>query len=135
VTSPDLYPTLLEVAGSPVRADQCSDGTSFVPSLRGQKFERGPLFWYYPHYSNQGGQPAAAVRSGDWKMVLSYDGGSRELYNLRSDISEARDLSTEEPDIARSLTAELERWCAAVGAYPPRPNPLDPFADLDGRGL
>ena len=135
VTSPDLYPSLLEVAGSPVCAEQCSDGKSFVPSLRGEKFERGPIFWYYPHYSNQGGQPAAAVRSGDWKMVLSYDGGSRELYNLRSDISETRDLATEEPDIARSLTAELEHWCAATGAFPPRPNPFGPFADLEGKGL
>lgn len=135
VTSPDLYPTLLEVAGLSVNTLQCIDGRSFVPSLRGEEFQRGPIFWYYPHYSNQGGQPAAAVRSGDWKLVLCYDGRAQELYNLQSDISETTDVAAEEPYIARALAAELERWCAAIGAYPPRPNPLDPFADLDGRGL
>lgn len=55
VTSPDFYPTLLEAAGLPFMIDQHVDGKSFMSLLKGeQNFERGPIFWHYPHYGNQG---------------------------------------------------------------------------------
>lgn len=134
VTSPDLCPTLLEAAAISPSAEQCKDGQSFVPALRGEPFERGPIFWYYPHYSNQGGTPAAAVRRGTWKLIRSYDGGTTELYELSDDIAEDNDLAAKEPGVARTLTSELEAWCAEVGAAAPRANPFNPFDDVPGNG-
>ena len=59
VTSTDFYPTLLELAGLPPLPRQHLDGVSLVPLLKGGSLARGPLFWHYPHYGNQGGAPGA----------------------------------------------------------------------------
>ena len=69
VTSTDFYPTLLELAGLPLRPQQQVDGMSLVPLLKGDSLARGPLFWHYPHYGNQGGAPGGVVRDGDWKLI------------------------------------------------------------------
>ena len=61
VISTDYYPTLLEAVGLPPRLQQTLDGVSVVALLKGKSMPERPLFWHYPHYSNQGGRP---VRSG-----------------------------------------------------------------------
>src|SRR5205814_820448 len=55
-------------------------------------FSRTNLFWHYPHYSNQGGKPSGAIRSGDFKLIESYEDGSLELYNLKEDPGETNNL-------------------------------------------
>ena len=61
VTSPDFYPTLLDLAGlDPLPAQHC-DGENIAPLLRGEALDRGPIFWHYPHYGNQGGTPGSSV--------------------------------------------------------------------------
>lgn len=124
VTSPDFYPTLLEAAGLPLLPEQHVDGTSFLPLLRGEEeFDRGPLFWHYPHYANQGGTPGSSVRLGDWKLIEFFEDGRLELYNLREDLSETRNLAEQEPAIARDLHERLVAWRASVEALVPEPNP------------
>ena len=55
VISTDFYPTLLQLAGLPLKPEQHRDGVSIVPMLEGKPMKCGkPLFWHYPHYSNQG---------------------------------------------------------------------------------
>ena len=65
VTSPDFYPTILELADlDPIPIQHC-DGTSIAPLMRGaESIEREAIFWHYPHYGNQGGTPGSSVRSG-----------------------------------------------------------------------
>ncbi|NLO74547.1 MAG: DUF4976 domain-containing protein, partial [candidate division WS1 bacterium] len=124
VTSPDFYPTLLEAAGLPLLPEQHVDGTSFLPLLRGEeRFDRGPLFWHYPHYANQGGTPGSSVRLGDWKLIEFFEDGRLELYNLREDLSETRNLAEQEPAIALDLHERLVAWRASVEALVPEPNP------------
>jgi arylsulfatase A-like enzyme len=122
VTSTDFYPTLLEMAGLPPRPGQHIDGASFVPLLKGAGTGRGPIFWHYPHYSNQGGSPGAAVRSGDWKLIEFFEDRRAELYNLREDIGEKRDLAKSNPEKARELLDMLHAWQKATGAVLPAPN-------------
>jgi arylsulfatase A-like enzyme len=122
-TSPDLYPTLLELAGLPPRPAQHTDGVSIVPLLRGQPFERGPIFWHYPHYGNQGGTPGSSVRLGDFKLIEFFEDGRLELYNLREDIGETNNLVNDLPDVARDLHARLTAWREQVEAKIPQPNP------------
>ena len=57
--STDFYPSLLEMAGLPARDEQALDGVSFVPALNGELFNRGPIFWHFPQYSNHGMQSRA----------------------------------------------------------------------------
>ena len=123
VTSPDFYPTLLEAAGLPLRPEQHSDGLSFLPLLRGETFERGPIFWHYPHYSNQGGTPGAAVREGDYKLLYFFEDDHLELYNLREDIGETQNLINDQPSVARKLIRELQNWQRKLDLEKPRPNP------------
>lgn len=94
VISMDFFPTFLQCAGLELMPEHHMDGMSFLPLLEGAEdkdFERGPLFWQYPHYSNQGGCPSVAVREGEWKLVYFYEDESIKLFNLVADISETTD--------------------------------------------
>jgi arylsulfatase A-like enzyme len=122
VISMDFYPTILELAGLPLRPRQHMDGRSLVPLLEGRTLDRGPLFWHYPHYGNQGGAPAAAVRDGDWKLIEWYEDGKRELFNIRDDIGEKQNRAAEMPGKVRELAAKLDKWRHCVGAVMPTTN-------------
>lgn len=122
VISTDFYPTLLELAGLPLAPQQHRDGVSLVPLLRGGKLQRGPLFWHYPHYGNQGGAPCGAVRDGDWKLIEWYEDGSLELFNLRDDLGERRNLAADRPEKVKDLHARLMAWRKDVNAVMPTPN-------------
>lgn len=123
VLSTDLFPTLLELAGVPSPPEVSLDGVSFVPLLRGVGLARGPLFWHYPHYGNQGGAPGGAVIDGDWKLIEWYEGGQVELFQLGRDPGEQRDLAAVEPGRVGELRERLGAWRAQVGARMPTPNP------------
>jgi arylsulfatase A-like enzyme len=118
VLSTDYCPTILELAGVPSR-DAKIDGVSFTSLLKGQSRRRGPMFWHYPHYGNQGGAPAAAVRDGDWKLIEWYEDGSVELFNVREDVSEKNNLAAQQPQRVRQLRDRLEAWRKDVGAKMP----------------
>jgi arylsulfatase A-like enzyme len=119
----DFFPTLLDMAGAPAASYADVDGQSLVPVLRGEKVAERNLFWHYPHYGNQGGEPSAIMRSGDWKLIHYFEDGRNELYNIADDIGEQTDLAMREPDRIRSMFAELQRWQNSVGALHPTANP------------
>ncbi|MBY0229816.1 MAG: sulfatase-like hydrolase/transferase [Gemmataceae bacterium] len=107
-------------------------GTSSVPVIgtdlgamleKGWDAEAKPLFWHYPHYSNQGGKPGGAARDGSWKLVEHYEDGRRELFDLSKDAGEHRNLAAEKPEVAKALAAKLDAWRKAEGARMPTPNP------------
>src|SRR5262245_153877 len=123
VCSIDFFPTFLDMAGIKSNAKSI-DGVSLVPLLRGGKeLKRDALYWHYPHYSNQGGQPGAAVRRGDYKLIEFYEDGKLELYNLKEDVSETTDLAGKMPENTKELHGLLRDWRKAVAAQMPTPNP------------
>ena len=75
-----------------------------------------PLYFHYPHYSNQGGFPGAAVRQGNWKLIERFEDGRVHLYNLASDIGEQRDLANQEPERVASLRNNLHEWYQQTNA-------------------
>jgi len=113
----DLLPTLCDLAGVPI-PDRI-DGRSFRGLLDGTRHVgHDHLFWNRPG-------TAQAVRRGDWKAVRfrpgaagAGPGGRFELYNLRTDIGERRDVARRHPDIVGELNALMD---AAVGPDPRRP--------------
>ena len=123
VSSPDFAPTLLAMAGAAPRPDLHTDGVNLVPLLTGEELQREALFWHYPHYGNQGGTPGSSVRAGDYKLIEFFEDGRLELYNLREDVSEERNLVSREPALAARLHQMLCAWRVAVEAKLPQPNP------------
>ncbi|MEM6279585.1 MAG: sulfatase [Verrucomicrobiota bacterium] len=123
--STDFYPTILEMAGLPARPEQHVDGRSLVPVLRNPfaKFDRGPIFFHYPHYANQGGFPASAVRKGDYKLIQDLEDGAYELYNLETDPEEHNNLEQLESEVVSELSSELDEWRREVDAKPLRKHP------------
>ncbi|MFK5922896.1 MAG: sulfatase [Verrucomicrobiota bacterium] len=123
--STDFYPTILEMAGLPQKKQQHVDGKSFVKLLHDPfaHFDRPPLFWHYPHYSNQGGFPASAVRVGDFKLIEDLEDGELELYNLRDDMSEHNNLIQLYPERAEKMYRMLGDWKKKVDAKALRANP------------
>jgi arylsulfatase A-like enzyme len=112
------------MAGLPARPEQHCDGLSFAPVLRqdGELPER-PIFWHYPHYGNQGGTPASALRLGRYKLIEFFEDGRLELYDLEADISEQFDIAPQQPEVAQELHAVLAAWRASVHAKLPQSNP------------
>jgi arylsulfatase A-like enzyme len=124
VTSTDFYPTMLEMAGLPLRPKQHVDGVSILPLLKqAGKGDRQAIYWHYPHYSNQGGGPGGAVRAGDYKLIEFYEDGRVELYNLKDDPGEKQELSAKLPEKAAELRKMLQDWRKSVDANMPTPNP------------
>ncbi len=125
VTSTDLFPTFLEAAG--VEPPVEIDGKSLLPLARGEKIDRGPIFWHAPHYKAHTPvltmTPYSAVRDGDWKLIERHEDGSVELYNLAEDIGETMDYSADRPEITERLRSLLADWRARVGAQMPTANP------------
>jgi hypothetical protein len=72
------------------------DGVSLVPLLKGKAIQDRPLYWHYPHYGNQGGEPSSIIMEGDWKLIHYHEDGRDELYHLGNDISEQNDLFAKE---------------------------------------
>lgn len=122
-TSCDWFPTLLELAGLPQMPDRHADGVSIARLLRGERMKRPPIFWHYPHYSNQGSRPACAVRAGEWKLIEHFEDGRRELFDLREDPGESVDLAAREPQRVGELAGQLLAWRADVEALVPKPDP------------
>ena len=123
VTSPDLFPTLLELAGLPLQPRAHVDGRSILPILRGGALPERPVFWHYPHYGNQGGSPGSAMRKGEWKLIQWFEGDRIELFNLKNDPGEKTNLASGEPSRVREMQRELDAWRKEVGARMPAPNP------------
>ena len=102
----DLLPTCLELAG--IKASTETDGISLASHLlEGQSLPERTLYW------RQG--DSKAVRWQDWKLVRIHE-RPFELYNLRDDPAEKRDLALEQPKLMKDLLSRLQTWEAEVDA-------------------
>jgi len=125
VTSMDIYPTFLEAAGLPLLPAQHEEGVSLLPLMRGdaEGLPRESLFWHYPHYSDQGGRPAASMVEGDWKIIECFETKRTALFNLREDPGEKQNLADREARRLTRMSARLKSWQRDVEAKIPEPNP------------
>jgi arylsulfatase A-like enzyme len=130
----DFYPTLLEAAGAKPPDGQVLDGESLLPLMtRKGNLERDAIYWHFPAYLQGGGgtwrtTPGGVIRSGDWKLIEYFEDGRLELYNLRDDIGETRNLAETNAAKAKELHERLAAWRKEVSApVPTQSNPkFDP---------
>lgn len=127
----DVMPTLAEIAGE--KAPAGIDGVSVLPTLLGKKQKpEEMMYWELPRYSAKTGTfldeaPMQAIRAGDWKAVRPKPDARVELYNLKSDPFEQKDVSAENPQVASKLEALMRS-----ARVPPRPQ-TDPPQDFAKR--
>ena len=122
VISTDFYPTLLALAGLPAKPEQHRDGIDIASVLKGDAAPaRDTLYWHYPHYHGSTWAPGGAMREGDWKLIEFFDEGTAELYDLKSDLSERKNLAASEPARVQAMRAKLAAWRAETAAYLPIP--------------
>ena len=115
-SSLDVFPTACAAAGIDVPNGLKLDGTDLIPFLSG-KSEGSPhesLYW-----SNG---PNVAVRSGDWKLVKSYD--NVWLFDLARDLGENHNLAKSRPEMVEKLEQELVQWQSQMSkpAWPSKPD-------------
>lgn len=130
-TGADFFPTFLDMANIPLLPEQHVDGVSIRPLLQeGKTITPRALYWHYPHYGNQGGEPSSVIRDGDWKLIHYYEDDRKELYNLRIDPSETETLNAQYPEKVDYLSHKLAVWLADVDArYPVADPQYDPVKE------
>jgi arylsulfatase A-like enzyme len=120
VTGADFFPTLLDYAHIDLLPEQHKDGVSLKSIIdNGDKLAERPLYWHYPHYGNQGGDPSSIIRKGDWKLIHYYEDDKNELYNLKTDPYEKNNLVDTYSEVGSELFNNLKNWLESVNAkYP-----------------
>ena len=137
VTSVDLYPTFAELAGAKPKPDQPVDGPQYRPPVEtGPRFRsQGRVLALPPLHS---GLPRIQHHTrhcrsrGRLQADQSFDTGL-ELYNLKEDLGETKNLAQKMPDKAAELERLIDDWLLETGASVPQPNPnYDPAAKKPG---
>jgi arylsulfatase A len=123
----DLFPTFCEwaridrsklptgIEGGSIAALVSSDGLGTV-----QRPNEGLVF-HFPHYQGEGG-PQSSIRVGDWKLIHFYEDQRDELYNLKDDLSERKNLINQATEQAQDLHQRLDKYLAQVEAQFPTKN-------------
>lgn len=114
--SVDFLPTLVKMAGGKPPGN--GDGEDMTDSLTGTPHVRGnALMWEYgrnnesfkyPGPKNR--SPNLAIREGNWKLLVQDDGSGVELYDLKEDRNETRNLAEEKKDLASRLAGKVTAW-------------------------
>jgi len=123
IISMDFFPTILDLAGLPLKPELHVDGDSLLTQLKGNDSGNRTFHWHYPHYHGSTWKPGAAIRDGDWKLIEFYHYNNFELYNLANDIGEQNNLSKTRPSKAQELREKLNKWQKKMNAQMPIPNP------------
>ena len=122
VTSQDFFPTLADALGQTEVPRH--DGVSLLPLLENPKasLNREALFWHYPHYYPRM-TPASAIRAGDWKLIQYYEDNRLELFNLKTDPAETKNLAASQSSKTKALRKKLDAWRKETDAKAPTKNP------------
>ncbi len=117
----DLYPTLLACGGAAVPAN---DGHSLGRLLTGatDRLEREELFFHFPHYSPTT-SPVSGIRTREWKLLEYLEDGALELFDLRQDPAEQRNVVGQHRLRAEEMHRKLGQWRWEVRARMPVANP------------
>lgn len=122
VSSVDIFPTLLQAARIDAEPANPIDGISLTEHLKSggtKELERDELLWHFPHYRHDPG-PYSIIRKGDLKLIKFWD-GNNELYDLKTDLAESKNLAGSMPEKAAELEALLVQRLEAMDAKLPRP--------------
>jgi len=128
ISTVDHYPAILEMTGQKLRPQNHKDGVSYVPALQGKPFDRGPTLWDFNHFVRATMNiPNSSLRSKDWKLYRFWFDGPKqehryELYNLKDDIGETKNLASAYPEKVQALAVQMDRYYATTDSLTPNAN-------------
>lgn len=117
----DHYTSLMELVGSAMPDSVVTDGQSYVPALKGETYDRAPVYSAFCHRTPKAGNiPNISMRDKAWKLYRFYYDGEGdehryELYNLEKDISEKHNLAKQYPARLAKMIAQLDTHIAEAG--------------------
>jgi hypothetical protein len=129
IQSIDWLPTILAMCNVPLPPSAHPDGIDVSPVFKGGSVPRDAIFCHFPHNTPASGQrPGASVRRGDWKLIRLFadnpDGSDKlELYNLKDDLGESKNLAAQNPQLVRELNALITGFLKDSDAVIPKLNP------------
>jgi len=131
VQSTDFFPTLLEMTNTPKPESVTFDGISIAPTFVGEPLTRKAIYSHFPHGGRSdinGFVPGTWVRQGNWKLIRFFaqnpDGSDRlELYDLKTDLGETKNLAAEKPELVRQLNNLITKYLQDTEAVIPKLNP------------
>lgn len=131
----DFLPTVLDIAGIPMPGDEYKGkklirptGTSMLPYLEGQAPSIHPADFTLGFEATG----ASALFFGDYKIsrnIAPFSDHKWRLYNVKSDPTEARDLSAEKPELLNTMLAKYDDYERHNGVIKPPPD-YNPLAQL-----
>ena len=112
LSSLDLYPTLVNLAGATLPSGKIIDGVDFMDNLIAGQDPRPdePLLIMRP----QNGFHNGGIAYGKWKIVKTGGNGSWRLYNILNDPGETTNLRASEPDAEQIIQDILDKSIAIV---------------------
>lgn len=125
----DLYPTFADIGKAALPEGQPLDGETLVPLFRdsGANLKREAIYQHFPGYLGAGENtwrttPVGLIEAGDWKLMEFFEDGRLELYNLKDDIGEQKNLAMENPEKTKELHAKMLAWRESIKAPMPTKN-------------
>lgn len=125
----DLLPTFAEIGKATPAEGQTLDGESLVTLFRdpAASLKREAIYQHFPGYLGAGEgtwrtTPVGLIEIGDWKLMEFFEDGRLELYNLKDDIGERKNLAAENPDKVKELHAKMLAWRESIKAPMPAKN-------------
>ncbi len=125
----DMFPTLIAMADLKMPETRPLDGKNIWPALRDNS--ASPVESYYWSWHDED-----AIRTADWRMHRFFD--RAELYDIRADIGETKNVADAHPDVVKSLTAKMNTWADSLGAaltHQPAPSKLNAKPAPEGEVL
>jgi len=110
----DVLPTVAELAGAKTPANL--DGVSIAPTLLGRGAQSRHEFFYWEYPGAKDG--TRCVRLGDWKGIIPRPGLAWEIYDLKSDPKETKNLAAEKPDVLAKIKVIAAREHTPERDYP-----------------
>jgi arylsulfatase A-like enzyme len=134
IQTTDFYPTILNQLGIALPKNHVVDGTDMTGALEGKKYNRKPMFTFFPHAPKvPDWLPVSVnVHDGDWKLIRMFYQGENgahdyKLYNLKEDLGEKNNLAVKYPDRVKHMDKLIEDYLKSAKTVIPIPNPaFDP---------
>ena len=108
VVSYDLFPTIANLLNLSYKVDDI-DGVDLSNLFVKKDINRDFIFWHFPHYHGSLWKPGSAIRNKNWKLIEFHEDNRLELYNLKDDISESKNLSKKFPELTKNLKNQLNQ--------------------------